>query len=87
MSPHCADNLEKVFSIKRMTCDRKPTDDLTDLDVNTVLWCKYIYIYIYIYIYVTLQAAVHTGQENSQNRRSINNQPSKSVKQLFRTTE
>ena len=36
---------------------------------------------------VTLQAAVHLGQEYSKNLRSINNQPLKSVKQLFRTTE
>ena len=36
---------------------------------------------------VTLQAAVHFGQDYSQNLRSIKNQPSKSVEQLFRTTE
>ena len=36
---------------------------------------------------VTLQAAVHLGQDYSKNPRSIKNQLSKSVKQLFRTTE
>ena len=36
---------------------------------------------------VTLQAAVHLGQDCSQNLRSTKNQPLKSVKQLFRTTE
>ena len=35
---------------------------------------------------VTLQDAVHLGQDYSQNLRSIKNQHLKSVKQLFRTT-
>ena len=46
-----------------------------------------MYIYVYIYMSVTLQASVHLGQDYSQNLRSIKNQPLKSVKQLFRTTE
>ena len=36
---------------------------------------------------VTLQAAVHLGRDYSLNLRSVNNQSSKSVEQLFRTTE
>ena len=49
------------------------------LDVNTAIWC--------VFISVTLQAAVHLGQDGSQYIRSIKNQPLKSVNQLFRTTE
>ena len=69
----------KVFSIIRKTFDRKPTDDLMDLDVNTATWRRSMF--------VTLQAAVHLGQDYSQNLRSITNQPLEYVKQLFRTTE
>ena len=36
---------------------------------------------------VTLQAAVHLGQDYTGNLRSIKNQPLKSVRQLFQTTE
>ena len=36
---------------------------------------------------VTLQAAVHLGRDNSLNLRPVKNQSSKSVDQLFRTTE
>ena len=63
----------------RKTYDRKPTDDLKDLDVNTAIWC--------IFMSVTLQGPVHLGQDCSENLRSIKNQRLKSVKQLFRTTE
>ena len=79
ISPDCVPHMEKVFSIVRRTYDRKPTDNLKDLDVNTAMWCKLMS--------VTLKAAVHLGQDYSQNIRSIMNQPSKSVDQLFRTTE
>ena len=79
LSPNNADHMEKVLSIVRKTCDRKPTDDLTDLDVNTAKWC--------IFMSVTRQAAVHLGQYYSQNIRSIKNQPFESVPQSFRTTE
>ena len=71
--------MEKVFSIVRKTCDRKPTDDLKDLDVNTASWC--------IFMSVTLQAAVHYGRDFVQNLRSVKNQSSTSVDSLFRTTE
>ena len=36
---------------------------------------------------VKLQAAVHLGQDYTDNLRSTKNQPLKSVKQLFQTTE
>ena len=67
------------MSIVRKIYDRKPTGDLNDLDVNTAIWG--------IFISVTLQAAVHLGQDYLQNLRSVKNQSSKSVEQLFRTTE
>ena len=40
-----------------------------------------------IFMSVTLQAAVHLGREYLLNSRSVKNQSSKSVDQLFRTTE
>ena len=69
----------KVFSIVRQTYGRNPTDDLKDLDVNTTTGS--------IFMSVTLQAAVHLGWDFSLNVRSVKNQSSKSVEQLFRTTE
>ena len=36
-SPNNVDHMEKVFLIIRKTYVRKPTDDLTDLDVNTAI--------------------------------------------------
>ena len=63
----------------RQTHDRGPTDDLKDLDVNTALW---------VYLCLShFQAAVHLGQYYMENLRSTKNQPLKSVKQLFQTTE
>ena len=38
ISPDCVPHKEKVFSIIRKSYDRKPTDDLRDLDVNTAVW-------------------------------------------------
>ena len=78
-SPDCVPHMEKVFSIVRKIYDRKPTDNLKDLDVNTAIWC--------IFMSVTLQAAVHLGRDYSLNLRSVKNQCSNSVEQLFRTTE
>ena len=43
--------------------------------------------YMFFSMSVTLQAAVHLGQDYSQNLRSIKNQPLKSEKQSCRTTE
>ena len=36
-SPDCVPHMEKVFSIVRKNYDRKPTDDLKDLDVTTAM--------------------------------------------------
>ena len=79
ISPDCVPHIEKVFSIVRKIYDRKPTDDLKDLDVNTAIWG--------MFMSVTLQAAVHLGRDYPLNFRSVLNQSSKSVEQLFRTTE
>ena len=63
----------------RKSSRRKPTDNLKCLDVNIAVWG--------IFVSVTLQAAVHLGRDYSVNLRSVKNQSSKSVDQLFRTTE
>ena len=78
-SPDCLPHMEKVFSIVRKIHDRKPTDTLKDLDVNTAIWC--------IFMSVTLQTAVHLGRDYSLNLRSVKNQSSKSVDHFFRTTQ
>ena len=67
--------MEKVFSIARQTYGRNPTDDLNDLDVNTAFGC--------IFMSVTLQAAVHLGQDYTENLQSTKNQHLKSVRRLF----
>ena len=46
---------------------RSPTDNLSDLDVNTAIR--------YTFMSVTLQAAVHLGQDFSENLQSNKNQP------------
>ena len=66
VSPDCVPHTNKVFSIVRQTYGRNPTDDLKDLDVNTAIWC--------IFMSVTLQAAVHLGQDFTENVRSTKNQ-------------
>ena len=68
--------MEKVFSIARQIYDRKPTDNLKDLDVSTAIWGTFMS--------VTLQAAVHLGRDYSLNLRSVKNQSSKSVEHLLR---
>ena len=78
-SPDYVLHIEKVFSVVRKIYDRKPTDKLKDLDVNTAIWD--------VFMSVTLQAAVHLGRNYSINLRSVKNQSSKFVKQLFCTTE
>ena len=65
VSPDCVLHMEKVFSIKRRTYGRSPTDDLNDLDVNTALWV----------MSVTLQAAVHLGPRLYEKSASTKNQP------------
>ena len=69
----------KVFSIARRIYDRKPTDDLKYLDVNTAIWC--------IFMSVTLQAAVHLGRDYLLNLRSVKNQSSKSVEKLIQAID
>ena len=78
MSPDCVPDMNKVFSIVRQTYGRSPTDDLNDVVVNTV--CGF-------FMSVTLQAAVHLGQNDTENLRSTKNQRLKSVRQLLWTTE
>ena len=79
VSPDYVPHMGKVFSIVRKIYDRKPTDNLKDLDVNTAIWG--------ISMSVTLHAAVHLGRDYSINLRSVKNQSSMSVKQMFCSTE
>ena len=72
-------HIEKVFSIVRQRYGRSPTDQMKDLDVNNAV-CG-------IFTSVTLRTAAHLGQDFSENLRSNTNQPLKSVRQLFQTTE
>ena len=69
--------MEKVLSIVRQTCGRSPTDDLNDLEVNPATWGKFMS--------VALQAAVHLGQDYTENLQSTKDQPLKSVRGLFQT--
>ena len=71
--------MEKVFSIVRQRYGRSPTDRMKGLDVNTAIWS--------FFMSVTPQAAVHLGEDYSENLRSTKNQPLKSVRQLFQVTE
>ena len=79
MSPASVPHMEKVYSIVRKIYGRSRMDDLDDLDVNTAVWG--------IFMNVTLQAAVHLGQDYMQNLRFTKNQLLKSVKQLFQATQ
>ena len=63
--------MERVFSIVRKIWDQKPAEDLKDLDVITAIWCMFM---------------CHTSGLFNE-LRSVKNQSSKSVEQLFRTTE
>ena len=79
ISPEYVPHMEKVFSIVRRAYDRKPTDKWKELDVNTEIWGTCMC--------VTLQAAVRLGRDYSMNLRSVKKQSSKSVEQLFWTTD
>ena len=70
-SPDCVLHMKKVFSIVRGISDRKPTDEMKDLDVNTAIWSTFMS--------VTLQAAIHLGPDYSMNFRSVKISSSKSV--------
>ena len=54
-------------------------DRMKDLDVNTAIWC--------IFMSGTLQAAVQLGKDYTESLRSTNNQPKKSLRQLFQVTQ
>ena len=64
VSPDCAPHMEKIFSIVSQTYGRSPTDDLSDVDVFTATRG--------IFLSVTLQAAVHLGQDYTENLRPTN---------------
>ena len=59
-------HVDKVYSIVRKTYDRKPTDEMEDLDVNVAIWR--------IIMNTTLQAAVHIVQDYDQNLRFVKNE-------------
>ena len=65
-------HLEKVLSNLRQTYGRKPGHRMEDLDVNTILWT--------MFMSVTLQAAVHLGNDYAENLLSIKNQPLRTQK-------
>ena len=52
--------MEKVFSIVRQTYGRSSMDPMKDFDVNTAIW--------WVWMSVTLQAAVHLGNDHTENR-------------------
>ena len=72
-------HMNKVYSIVRKIYGRSLTDDMDDLDVNTAIWG--------IFMNVTLQAAVHLGQDFFENSRFTKNQLLKSMKHLFQETK
>ena len=72
-------HMNEVYSIVRKIYGRSPTDDMDDLDVNTAIWG--------IFMNVTLQAAVHLGQDNEERLRFTKKQLLKSMKQLFQVTK
>ena len=72
-------HMDKVLSIVRQRYDLSPTDRMKNLDVNTAIWC--------IFMSVTLQSAVHRGEDYTEYLRSTKNQPKKSLRQLSQVTE
>ena len=52
---------------------------MEDLDVNTIIWR--------MFMSVTLQVAVHPGNDYAENLHSIKNQTKRTLKQLFNVTE
>ena len=79
MSPAVVPHMEKAYLIVRQIYIRSPTDDLLDLDENNAVGC--------IFRNVTLEAAVHLGQDYMENLRFTKKQLLKSVEQLFQVTE
>ena len=72
-------HLEKVCSNLRQQLKRNPKDKMEDLDVSTLIWR--------MFMTVTLQAAVHLGNDYSENLHSTENQPQRTVKPLFDVTK
>ena len=68
-------HLEKVYSSLRQELKRKPEDTMEDLDVNTLIWR--------MFMIVTQQAAVHLGNDCWDIFHPTQNQPPRTVKQLF----
>ena len=71
--------MDKVYSIVRKTYDRKPMDEMEDLDVNAFIWR--------MFMNTTLQTAVHLGQDYDQNLRFVKNHFGSSLKKLCQETE
>ena len=75
ISTHYVLHMERVFSIVGHRYGLSPTDQMKDLDVNAAFWSTLVS--------VTLQAAAHLGQDNTENLGSTQNQ----LRQLFPVTE
>ena len=69
----CVPHLEKVFSNVRQRYGRKPRDKMKDIDAKAIIWG--------MFMSVTLQAAVHLGNDYAENEHSIENQPKRTLKQ------
>ena len=67
--------MDIVCSIVRKTCDRGPTGEMEDLNVNAAIWR--------MFLNTILQAAVHLGQDYDQNLRFVKNHFWSSLKIFF----
>ena len=76
ISTDCVPHMEKVLSIVRQRYGLR--DNMENLVANAATWC--------IFMSVTLQVAVHSGTDFSENLRSTRNQSKKSLRQLFQVT-
>ena len=65
MSPATVHHMEAVFSVVRKIHERGPDDLVDELDVNMAI-CG-------IFLNITLQAAVHLGQDYEANLRFVKN--------------
>ena len=72
-------HFENVYSKSRQQLKRKPEDKMEDLVVNTLIWR--------MFMTATQQAAVHLGNDYFVNLHSNENQPQRTVKQLFDVTK
>ena len=76
---HLHTSMDKVYSIVRKTYDRRPTDEMEDLNVNAAIWR--------MFMNTTLQASVHLGQDYDKNLRFVKNHFWSSLKKLCKETE